>query len=236
LYSVELSDIASRRSSTWWLLSRLVIEQPLDPWLAELETVLAAVDTDSQVPLGSESGAVYGALRLARSQADGLTALAVDRTNLLAGVMHKGTVSAPYESAFLGTAMNSDQVIDVTQCYQEAGLEEFSLELGPPDYLGSELRFMAFLAFQEMQAYKAGDAGLAAQWQLRERYFLDEHVLNWVPAHCELLSGIAKTPFYAAVAQLIGKACLLDRSDLAQMSNRLSQGLPDGAPALEAGV
>lgn len=219
----ELADIAGRRSSTWWLLSRLVTDQPQDPWLSELEAVLAAVDGAAATPLAAESASLLSSLRAARSEADGFTALAVDRTSLLAGVLHKESLPAPYESAALGLPMNSDLVIDVIECYREAGLEDFSAELGPPDFLGSELRFMALLGYRELQARQQRDPGLAAQWLLLQKRFLDDHLLRWVPAHCERLSTMAQTPFYAALALLLGRACLLDRGDLAQVSEWMTQ-------------
>ena len=223
MVDVELADIARRRSSTWWLLSRLVIDQPQEPWVGELETVLGTVDANPETPLGSESAALLTALRAARAQADGLTALAVDRTSLFAGVMHKKTLSAPYESVVLGQEMNSDLVLDVVQCYQEAGLTDFCLELGPPDFLGTELRFMSILVYQEMLAHQAVDAGLAAQWLAMQRRFLESHLLNWVPEHCERLAAMAKTPFYKALAQLLSAACQLDQGDLVKVSERIGQ-------------
>jgi len=229
----ELADVAGRRSSTWWLLSRLVIEQPQDTWLDELEAILALVDVGASTPLGPESAELLNALRSARSEEAGLTALAVDRTSLLAGVMHKKTLPAPYESTVLDLPMNSDLVIDVTECYREAGLEDFGRELGPPDFLGTELRFMALLSYHEMQAHQADDAGLAAQWLARQRHFLDQHLLCWLPTHCERLSKMAKTPFYAALFTLLGQACSLDRSDLDQVAHFLAHELAVDAVAAE---
>lgn len=191
--------------------------------MSELETVLNAVDTDSTAPLAAESASLLSALHGARRQADGLTALAVDRTSLLAGIMHKETLPAPYESVAQGLPMNSDLVLDVIESYLEAGLQDFGRELGPPDFLGTELRFMALLGYREMQAYQERDAGLAALWLSRQKRFLDDHLLRWVPAHCERLSAMAQTPFYAALSLLLGRACLLDRSDMAQLSEWIFQ-------------
>ncbi|BCO25353.1 chaperone protein TorD [Rhodoferax lithotrophicus] len=227
VFDVELADIARRRSSTWWLLSRLVIEQPQEPWLGELEAVLAAVDTRAVTPLGAEAAALLTALQAARLSADGPTRLAVDRTSLLAGVLHKKTLPAPYESAALHLDMNSDWVMDVIQCYQDAGLVDFGLELGPPDYLGTELRFMSILAYQEMQAHQAGDCGLAAQWLAMQQHFLETHLLNWVPEHCERLASLAQTPFYKATSTLLSAACQLDQRDLVQVAMRITQPMTD---------
>jgi len=222
----ELAQIAGRRSSTWWLLSRLIVEQPTRAWLDELEAVLATVNADAAAPLAPESAALLLALRGVGGHADGLTALAVDRTRLLAGVIQSEGLPAPYESAARGVEMNSDLVLDVIECYRESGLEDFSAEFGPPDFLGTESRFMALLAYREMQAYQEHDAGLAAMWLSREIDFLDSHLLTWVPAHCERLSTMAATPFYAAFFTLLGRACVLDRSDLDQVAHCLAHDLP----------
>ncbi len=214
----ELATISARRSSTWWLLSRLVTEQPEDPWLSDLEGVLAAVDPDPAAPLSSESAQLLAALRAARTQADGMIALAVDRTRLLAGVLQGDGIPAPYETVALGDPMNTARVLDVAHAYAEAGFDDPAPELGPPDALGTELRFMALLCFREAEAHRDGDAGLAAAWVERQRRFMDEHLLAWVPAHCELLASKAVTPFYAAAAALLSRACNLDREDIDRLT------------------
>lgn len=231
----DLATLAGQRSSTWWLLSRLVNEPPQDPWLGELEAVLTTVDSNPQMPLCSESASLLAALRAARQQADGFTALAVDRTRLLAGILHKEALPAPYESAALGQAMNSDLVIDVTQCYQEAGLTDFCLELGPPDFLGSELRFMAVLAYQEMAAHQAADPDLAAQWLAMQQRFLENHVLNWVPSHCDRLAAMAHTPFYAALATLLAAACLLAQEELTMVPEHAARPVAQDDLVTEVG-
>lgn len=210
----DLATISARRSSTWWLLSRLVTEQPEEPWLSELEGVLAAVDPDPAAPLSTESAQLLAALRASRAQAGGLTALAVDRTRLLAGVLQADGIPAPYETVALGDAMNTARVLDVARAYADAGFDDPAPELGPPDALGTELRFMALLCFRETEARRVDDAGLAAAWVERQRRFMDEHLLAWVPAHCELLASKATSPFYAAMLALLARACSLDRGDV----------------------
>lgn len=226
--AVNLTEIAARRCSTWWLLSRLVMELPQEPWLGELEGVLAAVEPHVVTPLGSESAALLRALREARSQSDGPTALAIDRTRLLAGILQDVGVVAPFESAARGVPMNSDLVSDVVACYVDAELDEVGHKFGPPDFLGTELRFMALLVYREMQAYQASDTGLARQWLSRQRNFFDRHLLQWVPAQCERLSAAATTAFYAALGVLLGRACVLDRADVTQLVDWLETGMPIG--------
>lgn len=215
--SLDFADIAARRSSTWWLLSRLVTEAPQDPWLAELESALGGIDADAQEPLGLESEVLRAALRDARAATEGMTALAVDRTRLLAAVFQKDSLPAPHESAALGEPMNSDRVLGLVESYQEAGFDNPAPELGPPDHLGTELRFMALLCFRESMAYRGADAGEAPAWLDRQRRFLDDHLLAWVPEHCMRIAAHAGTPFYAAIASLVARACQVDRRDLAEL-------------------
>ena len=217
----EPATIAARRSSTWWLLSRLITEAPSEAWLNELESVLASVDPDPAAPLAAQSGVLLAALRAAREPSDGLTALAVDRTRLLGGILQNDAIPAPYETVALGDAMNTARVLDVIDAYADAGFDGLAPELGPPDALGTELRFMALLCYREMEAHRSNDAGLPAAWLRRQRRFMDEHLLAWVPAHCDRLAAQAATPFYAAVGTLLGQACRVDRDDIAELTGLL---------------
>ncbi len=228
------ADVAEHRSSTWWLLSQLVIEQPSEPWLNELETVLQTVDSDATQPLGLEAAALLVALQSARQQADGLTILAVDRTNLLAGVMNKGVLAAPFESASLGLDSNGDQVTDTAQFYLEAGMVDFCAELGPPDYLGTQLRFMSVLAYQEMLAHKNADDVLASHWLDMQQRFLEIHLLNWMPAHCDQMAKLAKTDYYRAVANLLKAACALDFGDVQAISGETAEASQAAASGAQA--
>jgi TorA maturation chaperone TorD len=215
--SDDLAAAAARRSSTWWLLSRLVTEAPLAPWLDELESVLASVHADAGTPLAAECAALLVALRGARDDEAGLTALGVDRTRLLAGVFQDKDLPAPYETVALGDAMNTARVLDVIDAYADAGFDGLAAELGPADYLGTELRFMSLLCYREMEARRGDDAGLAPAWLQRQQRFMDEHLLAWVPAHCERLAAKAATPFHAALARLLAQACRVDREDLSAL-------------------
>lgn len=61
-----------------------------------------------------------------------------------------------------------------------------------PDFVGTELGYMAFLIGKEKDAWKAGDSALARVYQLRQIEFI-EH-LEWM----QNLDGKGTTPFYNA--------------------------------------
>jgi TorA maturation chaperone TorD len=211
-----LAESAARRSRTYWLLARLVLERPGAALLAELDSTLppAAEAAAKDEPLADEVGRLGAAVRAALGDPKALETLEVDYTRLFAGLAKSSGAPAPFESVALESRLMGDSTFAVEAAYRDAGFEPPVPEAGPPDHLGAELRFLSLACYREMEAWQAGDRAAAAGWVERERRFLDEHLLAWVPRHCERLAPIAETPFYRAVVSLIGRACLVDREDV----------------------
>lgn len=228
---IDLADVAARRSGTWWLLSRLVTEAPDAAWLGELEAALGAAVLEPEAALQPEAAALLAALHAARAQADGPIGLAVDRTRLLGGVIRNEAIPAPYETVAMGDEMNAARVMAVADAYAEAGFDDLARRSGPPDALGTELRFMSLLCFREMEARRGGDPASAAAWLARQQRFMDEHVMVWVPAHCDRIAMHAETPFYAAAARLLVQACRIDRDDIARLMEPAVIRAPAGPAA-----
>jgi len=212
-----MAESAARRSRTYWLLARLVLERPDAALLTELDSTLlpAAEVGDPTEPLADDVERVGAAVRAARGDAKALEALEVDYTRLFSGVAKRRNVPAPFESVALESRLMGDSTVAVEAAYREAGFNAPAPDAGPPDHLGAELRFLSLACYQEMEAWQAGDCAAAAGWVERERSFLDEHLLAWVPQHCKCLTQAAETPFYRAAVSLIGRACLVDREDVA---------------------
>jgi putative dimethyl sulfoxide reductase chaperone len=211
-----LAESAARRSRTYWLLARLVLDRPGAALLAELDSTLppAAEAAAKDEPLADEVGRLGAAVRVALGDPKAFAALEVDYTRLFAGLAERYGAPAPFESVVLESRVMGDSTLAVEAAYREAGFDAPIPEAGPPDHLGAELHFLSLACYREMEAWQAGDSAAAAGWVERERRFLDEHLLAWVPRHCERLAQVAETPFYRAVVSLIGRACLVDREDV----------------------
>lgn len=201
----------------YWLLARLVLERPDAALLADLNSTLSlAQETGANdEPLADEVGRLSAAVRAARGDPNALEALQVDHTRLFGAIAKRQDLPAPFESVALESRLMGDSTLAVEAAYRDAGFDAPVPEAGPPDHLGAELRFLSLASYREMEAWQAGDRAAAAGWVERERRFLDEHLLAWVPRHCEGLAKTAQTAFYRATASLIGRACLLDREDVA---------------------
>ncbi len=219
---VALVEAAARRSRTYWLFARLVLERPDAALLAELDSILPAAKESAanDEPLADEVGRLSAAVRAALGDPKALEALQVDYTRLFGGIAKRHELPAPFESVALESRLMGDSTVAVEAAYRAAGFDAPVPEAGPPDHLGAELRFLALACYQEMEAWQAGDRAAAAGWVEREQRFLDEHLLAWVPRHCERLAQTAGTPFYRAAASLIGRACLVDREDVALLRDQ----------------
>ena len=90
----------------------------------------------------------------------------------------------------------------VAAAYMEAGYENLVPDAGPPDHIGTELRFMSVLCFREMEAWRDGDESAARNVLERELEFLDEHISQWIPQLCDRLAESTTQAYYLAVATL----------------------------------
>jgi putative dimethyl sulfoxide reductase chaperone len=216
--TAALADIAQRRSRTYYLLSRLVLEAPSSAFLAELGGALDSAPPDAEMPLGHETMALSTAVSEACADSCVPEALDVERTRLLAGLNRTHGAPPPYESVLRENKLPGEATIAVTAAYAEAGFEPPVPEAGPADHLGAELRFLALLCHRELEAWRGGERATAAAWVERERAFLDDHVLQWVPQHCERLLALAEAPYHRAMLALIARACLIDRDDVEELA------------------
>ena len=218
MQTAALADIAQRRSHTYWLLSRLVLEAPSAAFLAELRGALDRAPPDAALPLGPETIALSDAVSAALADPCTPAPLDVERTRLLAGLSRTHGAPPPYESVFREDKLPGESTVAVSAAYAEAGFEPLVPEAGPADHLGAELRFLALLCQCELAAWRGGERAAAAAWVERERAFLDDHVLQWVPQHCERLLALAEAPYHRAMLTLIARACLVDRDDVEELA------------------
>lgn len=93
--------------------------------------------------------------------------------------------------------------------YRFFGLSVTVGEEAIPDYLTTELEFLHYLAFRELQAIREGND--VDSFRRAERDFLNRHPARWLPqAQVQLNSMDAPPPYWAA---LVGLACTFCSSD-----------------------
>jgi TorA maturation chaperone TorD len=151
--------------------------------------------------LGLAEGALLGSLASARGN-DSLKDIAVDYTGLFCST--DITAPFPYESVHTGEQrlMMQESAGMVTRLYAEDGFECKSESNEPPDHLGCELGYIAFLIGNAVEAEANGDASGAQGLLAKARGFVAEHIQNWVPPFCNEVAGRAETAYFRQIAAL----------------------------------
>ena len=95
----------------------------------------------------------------------------------------------PFESAYRNGIKRPQLMKDLVECYREAGIEcahSFAL-----DHFSVEFEFMHYLSYREQNA----EGRHRREWRDKEREFLDNHILKWVPSFCCQIMAVAQNPF-----------------------------------------
>lgn len=209
----ERVEVAQRRAATYWLLSRLVLEAPTPVLLDELQAALSASPCEAGEPLTVEVLHLLVAVDAARAGIPADVDLRAEHTRIWSGLSETYGPPPPFESVFRERRLPGDATAAVAAAYDAAGLDAAVADAGPPDHLASELRFMALCSMREAEAWAGGRDAEALEWVDRQREFLDEHLLAWVPGHCSKVADMAHTEYHRAVANLVAGACRLDGAE-----------------------
>jgi len=119
----------------------------------------------------------------------------------------------PYESSYLSREKREDRMQwgplngpparAAQRLYQKEHLSVRSELADFPDHIGVELEFMAQLCRKAAEALQAGDQKMATERQEKQKYFLQEHLLNWPKALAKEMRTKAETIFYRCLADLL---------------------------------
>jgi TorA maturation chaperone TorD len=130
-----------------------------------------------------------------------LESLKVDFSKLFVGPY---TLSAaPYGSVYLESErkMMGDSTLDVKNRYREAGLETARSFKDAPDHISAELEFMYYLIFKEIEAFANSDIERGIDFIQKQKAFLEDHLMAWVPEFTKSIIGSTENPFYMNLAK-----------------------------------
>ena len=130
-----------------------------------------------------------------------LESLKVDFSKLFVGPYT--LPAAPYGSVYLESErkMMGNSTLDVRNRYREAGLDTAKTFKDAPDHISAELEFMYYLIFKEVEAFASADIETAIDFIEKQRSFLEDHLMAWVPEFASSITENAKNPFYTNLAQ-----------------------------------
>ena len=138
-----------------------------------------------------------------------LEALKVDFSKLFVGPYNLS--AAPYGSVYLESdrKMMGNSTQDVRKRYREAGLDTAKTFKDAPDHISAELEFMYYLIFKEIEAFSKSDTEAAIDFIQKQKSFLEDHLMLWVPQFTANIIENAETSFYQNLARAT-KAFIID--------------------------
>jgi TorA maturation chaperone TorD len=112
-------------------------------------------------------------------------------------------LAAPYGSVYLDgeRKMMGDSTLDVRSRYREAGLDTAKNFKDAPDHISAELEFMYYLIFKEIEAFAESDTEAAMGFIQKQKSFLEDHLMAWVPEFVKNIIEKAENPFYPDLAK-----------------------------------
>ncbi len=131
----------------------------------------------------------------------------------------------PYASIYLepGRILMGPSTLEVLKRYEEAGFRLSPALKELPDHVTTELLFMACLALEEAEAWRRGDAEAAATVLQRERAFLTDHLVRWIPRFSEQILVSTAEPFYQLLARLLRDFVVRDLGTTAALEKLLEE-------------
>ena len=130
-----------------------------------------------------------------------LEPLKVDFSKLFVGPYK--LFAAPYGSVYLNgeRKIMGDSTLEVKNRYREAGLDTAKNFKDAPDHISAELEFMYYLIFKEVEAFSNSDAETAMNFVQKQKSFLEDHLMAWVPEFAGSIIEYAENPFYQNLAK-----------------------------------
>ncbi len=157
---------------------------------------------------------------LAQVSSGTLTDLAVDYASVfLAAGKLEGHSAFPYESVYTSPdkLIMQDARDQVLKLYRDEGLDRSDELDVPEDHIALELEFMAYLCQKTHDALMADQVEIAVEYLTKQKHFLEQHLLNWIPAFSADTQQSAHTDFYRAVAKVLGGYLEMEQTLIGQL-------------------
>ena len=112
-------------------------------------------------------------------------------------------LASPYGSVYLDDERKvmGDSTLDVKNRYCESGLDMATNFKDAPDHIAVELEFMHYLIFRELEAFTNSDIERAIGFIQKQKSFLEDHLMVWVPEFTISIIENAENLFYPNLAR-----------------------------------
>lgn len=206
----ELTQLCQTRSEIyWWLSSTLATEltsELLSQYQsAEVHSFLQGLATTPQLTAPVET--FLNRLAAANLRNNARLELSADFAKAFLG--NTKTSALPYESVFTSTDghLMQDAYVQMTKILEQHNINVSEKYSEPADHIAIQLDFMGNLVLKTLESDSEAKirAAFAAQHD-----FIQQHLLNWLPALTQKVKECDNFGFYTAVIELTQAFCQLD--------------------------
>ncbi|HEY9206567.1 MAG TPA: molecular chaperone TorD family protein [Candidatus Methanoperedens sp.] len=203
---MKIDEICRARADFYAFLSRMFVEEP--PFELAEDIARGQFPFPETSSLNEEFS--RGIDLLAKFMKTGKDATKIHRalgdeyTRLFLGPV---PVMFPYESMYVEGSMMSKPLLTVKKEYRMAGLTRVEGYHEPEDHIAMELGFMSRLCQEQ------SDESLR-----RQRDFLHNHLLKWVPGFCNDLCRKSDNDFWKGIGKLTEGFMILEKDVLGELA------------------
>jgi len=202
-------DTAQKRSSIYGLLAFLYLREPG----GELISIFRK--QDMQIALkntGIDLENYFQCTGFCELQKE----LEVEYARLFIG---PGKHISPYESVWRDNygLLWGKATSEVKEFIESLGLTTHHTWTGLVDHVGVELELMKRLTAREKEAREMKDSGKALLCLEKQKEFMEDHILQWVPAFCQKVEEESRVVFYKHVALLTKRFIVYDSAHIKNM-------------------
>lgn len=221
--TVKLSALIQGRIDVYDLLSRLFLVEIDQSFLNMLRDADFRIEVDN-----ADLNEGYALFRKFQQNVSERTLLdlAVDYLRTFIGAGRSGDSAAyPYESVYT----SADHLImqeardEVLALYRSEGMGKADNWADPEDHISLELSFMAHLNRKALELFEVGKHDEAIAYLVKQRDFLDKHLLRWGPNFCRNMLRFAQDDLYRGLAKVTLGFLAVDEELIADLLSELAE-------------
>ena len=217
----DLPNLAEKRARIYWFLADFYSVKPTTEFLKELRERIQNIHYHDDVDEDLKKLKEF----LDKFDDSEVVDLQVRFTRLFRGIKKGYGPPPPYESIYRGEQrVCGEWTFRAMTFYHNCGFGVIDDSVGPQDHITAELRFMAMLCIKEKESLKQNN-GSPLFWMRKELYFLENHILQWVPRYCVTIEQ-ENDGFYSTIARITKRWIESDSDYIRATLSSLSKGLP----------
>lgn len=127
--------------------------------------------------------------------------LQIEYTRLFLGTSRE-VPAPPYGSVYLEERrIMGKTTMEVNRFYQQEGIKIDEKWTHPPDHIASELEFMSYLVFKEMEAKEKENKEMVEQYSKKQKIFFERYLYNFGILFSKVIKKNTEHPFFIALAE-----------------------------------